>query len=392
MKQILLNRLESILVAVGGAVPAPLVPSNFYARSMQLAELILVAIGGTVPPVATPSNYKQRLLTLLELSLIAEGQNPNPFPPIANFRDRLLTLLGQLLVFGGGSIPALATPTNFEQRLLLLMDGLVVAAPHFVSSFQAETIAYENRVIALGSTLPTNRRAAIDAFMVAIKGQSYYSKIKLLWLGCGPSSVAGLAAQLIHPSNADATLTGFTAGHYNQTGSPLGLQGGMSPNRIVNHNFAPNLLTSGSASLFVFCTTPTVVQSSSDFSMGPIDTSTQTILLTNFNGTVGYIYFPISSDFASLPVSAYAGNPAFIFGVRDGNRTGSYINGIFRNWGINLAGPLPSTGSTWTLYSPANGHSSRRVALSGCGDLFTASEVTHFSTQVATLMASVGAM
>jgi hypothetical protein len=395
MKQILLNRLESILVAVGGAVPAPLVPSNFYARSMQLAELILVAIGGTVPPAAIPTNYKQRLLTLLELSLTAEGQTPIPLTPIANFRDRLLTLLGQLLVFGGGSVPALATPTNFEQRLLLLMDGLVVVAPNFVVApppMQTETNAYETRVIALGSTLPAGAKVAINAFVVAIKGQSYYAKIKMLWLGAGPSSLAGLGAHLIHSLAASATLAGFSAGDYNRNVAPIGLRGGSS--RILNHQFAPNQLSSGNSTIFYFCSDGVQTAGSlPDFCMGPLDASTQTVCLTNFDGTTGYIYFPISSNPATLPVATYAGsNAAFIVGVRDGNRTGSYINGVFQNWGALLTGALPTTGSTYSLYAPAYGHSTRRIALAGCANLFTSAEVTHFSAQVATLISALAAV
>jgi hypothetical protein len=391
MKQILINRLEAILVAVGGAVPAPLVPSNFYARSLQLAELILVAIGGTVPPAVTPTNYKQRLLILLELSLIAEGQTPIPLTPIANFRDRLLTLLGQLLVFGGGSVPALATPTNFEQRLILLMDGLVATAPNFVGpTFQAETTAYENQVIALGSTLPAGAKTAIDAFMVAIKGQLYYSKIKLLWLGAGPASLAGLGAHLIHSSpGTAATLTAFVAGDYNRNGSSLGLKGGAS--RIVNHQFPPNQLTSGNASIFVHTTT-TGAESRGEFAMGPLDTSTQSLIMANFNNAQGYAFFPMSSNAGVIPVSAYGGNPAFIIGVRDGNRTGSYVNGTFQTWGALLAGSLPSTGSSYTLYAPAYGHSTRRVVLSGCGDLLFAGEASHFSVRVATLISALAAV
>jgi hypothetical protein len=389
MKQLLINRLESILAAVGGAVPAPLMASNFRARSLQLAELILVRLGGSIPAIKVVDNYDSRILLILEQCLIAKGQAlPSLTGPVGNYSDRLLSLLGQLLVYGGGSVAPLAAPTNRNARLMQLMDGLLAVAANFVApAMQAETTAYENRVIALGSTLPANRKAAIDAFMVTIKGQSYFSKIKLLWLGCGPSSVAGLAAQLIHPTNLDATLTGFTAVHYNASGSPLGLLGGASPNRIVNHNFAPNLLTSGDASMFAYVTTLTS-GSNVDFSMGAL-TGDFSIIMPNFNGTTGYVYLPSGSNPATLAVSAYGGNPAFIVGTRSGNLTTSYINGAFHNAGALLAGALPNTGSTYSLYSSSYGYSPRRVALSGCGALLSGSEVTHFSTQVATLIAAL---
>jgi hypothetical protein len=268
-----------------------------------------------------------------------------------------------------------------------VVDALLVVAANFVlPPFQAETTAYENRVIALGSTLPANRKAAIDAFMVAIKGQGYFSKIKVLWLGCGPSSLAGLAAQLIHPTNLDATLTGFTAGHYNASGSPLGLLGGEAPNRNVNHNFAPANLTSGDGTMFVYITTLTSGPNA-DFSMGALSGAFSNIM-PNYDDTTGYIYFPSSASRATLPVSAYGGNPAFIVGTRSGTVTSSYINGTFRN-SATAAGAFPTTGTTNTFYNPSYGYSSRRVALSGCGAALSGSEVAHFSTQVSTLIAAL---
>jgi hypothetical protein len=383
MKQILINRLEAILVAVGGAVPAPLVPSNFYARSLQLAELILVAIGGTVPPAVTPTNYKQRLLILLELSLTAEGQTPIPLTPIANFRDRLLTLLGQLLVFGGGSVPALTTPTNFEQRLLLLMDGLLAAAPNFVApALQAETVAYENRVIALGSTLPAGAKTAIDAFFAAIKGQSYYSKIALLWLGAGPSSLAGLAAHLIYVPTA--TLTGFVAGDYVASGASAGLTGNGLSKRI-NHNL-PASLASSDITLFAF-------KANSEGSSGPDvsfgDTNNNSGLLYTFfpSGSVAF-WFCYSSSSQFLQVQ---GGSGFWMATRSAGQGSLRRDGTQRVTGSMGAGTPPTSAESVYSFGNTVAFSSSRLLLTGCALAFNSTEEIHFSTQVATLITALRA-
>jgi hypothetical protein len=393
MKQLLINRLESILVAVGGAVPAPLVPSNFYARSLQLAELILVAIGGTVPPAVTPTNYKQRLLILLELSLIAEGQTPIPLTPIASFRDRLLTLLGQLLVFGGGSVPALATPTNFEQRLLLLMDGLVVAAPNFVSSFQAETVAYENRVIALGSTLPAGAKTAIDAFFAAIKGQSYYSKIKMLWLACGPLSVAGLATHLIHVTNGNAVLTGFAPEHYTSSGANAGLQGA-STGRRVTHSLSPTEL--GTNDVCAFCFTSTLTLTARAVVCVGGATSTDLIaLFPNYSNSAFWEAYSDLSGFLSVVATTIYGSATsgFLLGTRSGTSGALYFNGALAASGPMTSGTQPNTGNTHSFYAPFMDPNTfpGKIQLTGCGLAMTAPEVAHFSTQVATLIAALRA-
>jgi hypothetical protein len=381
MKQALINRLESILIAVGGAVPALPVPSNFRARSLRLAELILVQLGGSIPAAKVPDNYDSRILLILEQCLIAKAQTPSsPTVPIGNFPDRLLTLLGQLLVYGGGSIPPLATPTNFNARVLLLLDALLVVAPVLYSLADL----YESRVIALGSTLPANRKTAIAAFITAIQGQSYFSKIKLLWLGCGPSSVAGLAAHLIHPTGANASLVGgFGAGNYNSSGAALGLKGIVGG--YVDHNFAPLV---GDITIFCYPTSLEAVNSA-DFSMGPTySIFNLSALIVNWNNTNGY-FFGSNIFNVTFNVSDYgAASSAFLLGTRNGTNNVVYINGVARA-SLTGSGELTASGQTRTFSQPEYASSTRRIALSGCGVGMSAGEVSHFSTQVATLVAAL---
>jgi hypothetical protein len=300
--------------------------------------------------------------------------------PIGNFPDRLLTLLGQLLVYAGGSIPPLATPTNFNARVLLLLDALLVVAPVLYSLADL----YESRVIALGSTLPANRKTAIAAFITAIQGQSYFSKIKLLWLGCGPSSVAGLAAQLIHPTGANASLVGgFGAGNYNSSGATLGLQG--ITGGYVDHNFAPLV---GDVTLFCYPTTMGAL-TAVDFSMGPTYAIFNfAALIVNWNNTNGY-FFGTNVFNVIFNTSDYgAASSVFLLGTRNANNHVLYMNGVARA-SVTGSGELTASGQTRTFSHPAYGSSTRRIALSGCGVGMTAGEVAHFSTQVATLVAAL---
>lgn len=384
MKQLLINRLESILVATGGAVPAPLVASNFYARSLHLAELILVQLGGSVPAAKVPDNYDSRILLIVEQCLIAKSQTPSsPVGPVGNFPDRLLTLLAQLLVYGGGSVPPLVTPTNRDAIILQLMDGLLAVAANFVTpSVQAETTAYESRVNFLGSTLPAGAKAAIDAFFVAIKGQSYYSKIALLWLGAGPSSLAGLAAHLI-PS-ATATLTGFVAGDYIASGEGTGLTGNGSSKRI-NHNL-PASLASADITLFAY-------KANAEGSFGPDvsfgDTNNNSGLLYTFfpSGSVAF-FFCYSSASQYLQVT---GGSGFWMATRSGGQGSLRKNGIQQVTGTMGAGTPPSSAESVYSFGNTAAYSSSRLLLTGCALAFTSAEEIHFSTQVQTLVAALAA-
>jgi len=394
MKQLLINRLESILVAVGGAVPAPLAASNFYARSLQLSELILVQLGGSIPAAKVPDNYESRILLILEQCLIAEGQTPSsPVGPVGNFSDRLLTLLAQLLVYGGGSVPPLPTPTNRDAIITQLMDGLLAVAANFVApSGQAETTAYENRVIALGSTLPAGAKAAINAFFAAIKGQSYYTKIKMLWLGCGPSSLAGLGTHLIHVDNSNAVLTGFATDHYTASGPNAGLRGAASGRRVA-HSLSPQEL--GTNSVTAFCYTSTLTATNiAAFCVGGATTGDVIALFPRYTNNAYWEAYSDLAGFITFHWSAYGSNTqGFLVGTRNGTDGAFYFNGSLMGSSQMTSGTQPNTGNTHTFYAPFSDPYTfdGKIQLSGCGLAMTGLEVAHFSTQVQTLVAALQA-
>lgn len=116
------------------------------------------------------------------------------------------------------------------------MFPLFVRPAGFASAvaLQAETLSWISRVQGLGGQPTSSGIVAVDNFFVAIKPQSYYSKLKLLHLFAGTSTIASAMAPLKHPTNAAASLASLS--DYTSSGSGAGIQGNQSG--YVDHNFS----------------------------------------------------------------------------------------------------------------------------------------------------------
>lgn len=93
---------------------------------------------------------------------------------------------------------------------LLGHHGLLLAGGAGGTSYQTETTTWENRIIALGSSVTTSEKDLADALVVQIKAASYVSKIKYLLPFIG-ATIACHRVPLIDVFNKGAAgSSGFT--------------------------------------------------------------------------------------------------------------------------------------------------------------------------------------
>ena len=258
-----------------------------------------------------------------------------------------------------------------------------------VVTLQAETTSWISRVQGLGGQPTTTGKAAIDAFFVAIKSQSYYSKIKLLQLFAGTTTIASAMAPLLHPTNTAASLSGFSSSDYTASGSGAGIQG--NGTGYIDHSYSPFGSSPGFDSAIGTYSKTTASFDGYDVGYVVSGSARLDIIIRYSNGN----FFADSFDQSNGRLSAAA--PAGV-GFAIASRISAsdfryYYNGSQVAIDTLTVATMPSTVSSfYSFYGGlASGFppSTRKLAFSFAATGLTSTEVSDFSTAVATLVGSL---
>lgn len=263
--------------------------------------------------------------------------------------------------------------------------GLLGNAPTPPAEQQAETASWISRVQALGGQPTTAATLAVDAFFVAIKPQDYYSRLKLLHLLAGTTTIASAMAPLLHPTSTPATLVGLGEGTYTPGGSEAGIQG--NGFGFINHNYSP------------FANTP-----GSSVTIGVYSKTAGGFDVYDVGFQSGSDYLSISTqwsdgNFYADSITAAQGR---VFGVSPGG-TGMAIltrvsatdarylfAGTQRGITTTATPPMPpSINAFYSFSGGASNISPRKLVFPMSAEGMAPSEVAHFTNQVNTLIGSL---
>lgn len=110
-----------------------------------------------------------------------------------------------------------------------------------IGDYEPETSAWITRTEAVGGTIPTATKDAVDAFVVACKAAGIFTKFRRLNLFCG-SNLTACMSPLVNTSGSTMDgSSGFSSGHYSEGSGLVGGSGrsistGLIPNTTVNYN------------------------------------------------------------------------------------------------------------------------------------------------------------
>ena len=296
--------------------------------------------------------------------------------PLISRISQLQSLSGLLSSLPSGLSSAIVQPQT-------LTSGLSVAPP-----LQAETTSWVSRVQGLGGQPTTLGTAAVDAFFVAIKSSTYFSKLKLLHLFGGTTTIASAMAPLKHPSNTAAALTGFSDSNYTPSGSGAGIQGNSSG--YINHNFSLyGNLSGSSAAIGSYSKTSGAYGSVDDFGC---NVSVSALFVVSLKWSDGNTY-AVAGELPNGGISISSpGDVGFsILSKTSASDARYYLNGT--QYGIATATTSPLSSSLNAFYSFASGAgfnvSPRKLAFSFASDGLTPTEARAFSTAVSNLIGAI---
>ncbi len=255
------------------------------------------------------------------------------------------------------------------------------------STPQAETTAWKNRVIALGGTTTIAAESAVDAFFVAIKPTTYWSKLKLLHLFAGTSTISSAMAPLKHPSGTAATNSGFGAGSYTNTGSSAGIQGDGS--NYIDHNYSLYANSPGSSAAIG---TYSKTDGGYDvYDVGHVVNSNASLEIS-MRWSNGNFYADIFDAINGRVSASSPGGAGFGIVSRTSETDARYyFNGT--QYGINTTtvDPMPSALNSFYSFAGGSGFgvSPRKLVFSFASDGITPTEVSSFTSAVSTLIGAI---
>jgi hypothetical protein len=199
--------------------------------------------------------------------------------------------------------------------MILASHGIIASQ---IASFDADAVAFFNRVTTAGGTLSTTEKQAVNQLVLDLKANSLWTPIKAIYPMVGASAAA--CAQNLKSSSFTGTFTsGWT---FASTGAtPNGTSAFMDTSLIPN-----NTLINNNNHLSVYLRTQ-------DTSKSGFDIACQSGSFAQFFGLTAY-YSAIStgtSIFGVYPTnsaSAYSGSTRGFF---TGTRTNSTLNKLYRN-------------------------------------------------------------
>jgi len=399
---------------VGASLSVNISQSQSLIGGLSVAALLASNINQPQPLSGSLSNAPPGLSSAIVQSQTLTGGLSVAIPLASNIiQTQTLTgglSVGKLLtgsvsqpqVLAGGLIVAAPLASNIIQSQALsgslavskLLTGLVSQTQVLAGSLsvaiplQTETTSWISRVQGLGGQPTTAGTAAVDAFFVAIKSSTYWSKLKLLHLFAGTTTIASAMAPLKHPSNTAAALTGFSGSNYNSSGSGAGIQGNSSG--YINHNFSLyGNLSGSSAAIGSYSKTSGAYGSVDDFGC---NVSVSALFVVSLNWSDGNTY-AVAGELPNGGISITSpGAVGFsVLSKTSASDARYYLNGT--QYGIATATTSALSSSLNAFYSFASGAgfnvSPRKLAFSFASDGLTPAEVSSFSAAVSNLIGAV---
>lgn len=256
-------------------------------------------------------------------------------------------------------------------------------------TLQTETTSWISRVQGLGGQPTTAGTAAVDAFFVAIKSSTYFSKLKLIHLFGGTTTIASSMAPLLHPTNTAASLSGFSSSDYTASGSGAGIQG--NGTGYIDHNYSPFGNSPGFNSAFGTYSKTSVATGGYDVGY-VVSSSARVLISTRYDSTAS---FTDSFDQGNGRINATPPT-GVVFALASRVNASDfryYYNGAQVGIDTLAVATMPSTVSKF--YSFYGGlvsgfpPSPLKLTFSFAATGLTPTEVSAFSTAVATLVGAL---
>jgi hypothetical protein len=238
-----------------------------------------------------------------------------------------------------------------------------------IASFDADALAFFNRVTTAGGTLSTTEKNAVNQLVLDMKTYGIWSSMKAIYPMVGASAAA--CAQNLKSSSFTGTFTsGWT---YASTGvTPNGTSA------YMNTGFIPNsTLTQNSTHISIYSRTNNIVQGY-DFNSG-ISNPNCLEIICRYTG--GSAYYSVNST------ESIGDSVSDSLGLYLATRTTSTNDKLFKNNSLINNRTAVSTGLSSSLLTIAShsgygGFTNRQYAFASIGDGLTDTQASNFYTAV----------
>jgi len=259
--------------------------------------------------------------------------------------------------------------------MILASHGIIGSQ---IASFDADALAFFNRVATAGGTLSTTEKNAVNQLVLDLKANSLWTPMKAIYPMVGASAAA--CAQNLKSSSFTGSFTsGWT---FASTGvTPNGTSAYMTTGLIPNTNLSLNSTHLSYYSRTDANATQVEIGCDNPYTILEIRTSNQTYFLINTNSIAG------TSDTNSL--GFYIGNRT-ASNVTNGfkNNTkifnGTLASSSLSNNTINIGAMSTSITGILNLY-----YSTKQCAFSSIGDGLTDTQASNFYTTVQTFQTTL---
>jgi len=250
--------------------------------------------------------------------------------------------------------------------MILASHGIIASQ---IASFDADAVAFFNRVTTAGGTLSTTEKQAVNQLVLDLKANSLWTPMKAIYPMVGASAAA--CAQNLKSSSFTGTFTsGWTFASTGVTGN--GTSAYMDTGINVNTQ-----LTQDSTHLSYYSRTNI---SSSQVEMG-VTAGSSTYLLFNFGGIA---YSAINESTQAARTTAASPTTGFLIGSRTSSTQERYFtNNVSQTRTANSTGKANLNiylgcynNNVGTLFS------TKQCAFSSIGDGLTDTEASNFYTAV----------
>ena len=271
--------------------------------------------------------------------------------------------------------------------MILSSHGIIASQ---IASFDADAVAFFNRVTTAGGTLSTTEKQAVNQLVLDLKANSLWTPMKAIYPMVGASAAACSRNLKADEFNGTFTSTGWT---FASTGAtPNGTSAYMDTSLVPNTS-----LTLNNTHLCVYSRTN-------------ISGATWVDIGTNDNATTFIPLFKLylrsaSNNFDSLQYSFAGGQTLSVSnsdsrGLFLSSRISSTSHKSYRNGtllGTNTTSQNQTTISKWSLYLGASNNngfggdfSNRQLAFASIGDGLTDTEASNFYTAVQAFQRTLG--
>ncbi len=254
--------------------------------------------------------------------------------------------------------------------MILASHGIVASQ---IASFDADAVAFFNRVTTAGGSLSLTERQAVNTLVLDLKANSLWTAMKAIYPMVGASAAA--CAQNLKSSSFTGTFTsGWT---FASTGAT---PNGTSAYMNTNFNLSANL-TVDSVHGSVYLNTNNVPLIGDPVDFGAFNGTTQALtFVQSSTATLSFNSRNLGSVVATTQPTRLG------FGIT--SKTSSIVTTLYKN-GVNVAsgssgGTLPTVSSYLAglnlggLYGPTN----NRIAFHSLGDSLTDTQAADFYTAV----------